>query len=163
MGGLSWAVRCKDKHIFSIPQRLSDVFSLRPVLKIRFRNQTDMDTCRFGRLLHLSVGWNQDGWKLEAGAKNFLTKTKTLHQWYDVGSYAYDSHSRSDSYGPQLYVKVSYSFDFGRKVKREQIKADDVPQSGILQFWQSVTIQRTADHYPRPYPQSLFFSTNETN
>ena len=82
----------------------------------------------------LSAGWSQAGWKLEAGAKNFLTKTKAIHQWYDVGSYAYDSHSRSDSYGPQVYVKMSYSFDFGRKVKRQQIKADDAPQSGILKL-----------------------------
>lgn len=80
----------------------------------------------------LSASWSNNGWKVETGAQNFLTKTKKVHTWFDYGAYAFDSHSRSDSFGPQVYVKLSYSFDFGRKIRHEQIEAGKAPQSGIL-------------------------------
>jgi len=80
----------------------------------------------------IAVGWSGNGFKTELGARNIFTESKRYHFRYDYGSYAYDSWSHADRYGPQVYLKLSYSFDFGRKIKHENVQQSNVPQSGIL-------------------------------
>ena len=80
----------------------------------------------------MAVGWSGYGLKTEIGARNVFSKSKPYHQYYDYGCYAFDSWNHSDAYGPQVYLKLSYSFDFGRKIKHEQVSQGNVPQSGIL-------------------------------
>ena len=80
----------------------------------------------------MAVGWSGYGLKTEIGARNMFFKSNPYHQYYDYGCYAFDSWNHSDAYGPQVYLKLSYSFDFGRKIKHEQVNQGYVPQSGIL-------------------------------
>lgn len=79
-----------------------------------------------------ALGYADKGWKVEVGARNFFTESKPYHEYYDFKAYSYNQYYHSDNLGPQIYVKLSYSIDFGRKIKHEEIKQNDIPKSGIL-------------------------------
>lgn len=79
-----------------------------------------------------AVGWSNKGWKAEAGVRNIFSHVKPYHSRFDYGVYAYDEYSYSDTRGAQAYLKLNYSFDFGRTIKHEKIEETNLPQSGIL-------------------------------
>ena len=101
----------------------------RPAQKYLFSSPEFVRTCpSYG----MAAGWSDNGWKSELGVRNIFTKSKPYYEFFDFNSYAYDKQAYSDRFGPQVYLKLSYSFDFGRKIKHENIEQDAAPQSGIL-------------------------------
>ncbi|GJG35334.1 TonB-dependent receptor [Prevotella lacticifex] len=101
----------------------------RPTQKYLFSSPEFVRTCpSYG----MAAGWSDNGWKSELGVRNIFTKSKPYYEFFDFNSYAYDKQAYSDRFGPQVYLKLSYSFDFGRKIKHENIEQDAAPQSGIL-------------------------------
>lgn len=79
-----------------------------------------------------SVSWYHRGWALEAGTNNpFYTHAKTrsfLHS--DVYHYNREACSRLNL--PTGYVKVAYTFDFGKKTSKERRNINMSIDSAIL-------------------------------
>ncbi len=80
----------------------------------------------------IAAGWSNKGLQIEAGVERIFSNSKAINQHFDYGYYRYDLNSFSNANGKSAYVKVSYNFDFGRKVKHEKIEVGDAPASSIL-------------------------------
>ena len=52
--------------------------------------------------------------------------------YFDYTHYRYNQEIKRDAYGPCLYLRLSYSFDFGRKSSRQDIEAGSTGGSAIL-------------------------------
>lgn len=76
--------------------------------------------CNYG----LTASWGKNGLFVEAGCKNIFDNNPYTRHWGDYGTYSFDRHSVSDSMGKQVYVKLSYNFDFGRKTTRENLSVE---------------------------------------
>ena len=82
------------------------------------------------------VTYGHRGWYFEAGCSNVFNKG-----WYqktDIRSkdYLSTNWSYSDALDPQFYVKVSYSFDFGRKLQQTKpMEIDSKIDDGIMKSY----------------------------
>lgn len=68
----------------------------------------------------LSVAWHYDGWSAEAGVENLFIKNNRMKK--EITSDIYDHYTKTyDETDQQFgYVKVAYTFDFGRKISHEK-------------------------------------------
>lgn len=82
----------------------------------------------------LAIGWNNRGWHVEGGMKRMFSNISPTKSSYTFAHYQYDRRSYSDSYGKVIYIKLSYSFDFGRTVKHEKLDIEPDAPSGILRI-----------------------------
>lgn len=79
-----------------------------------------------------SVSWSHKGWYLEAGTENPFTKHVRYKEHADYGVYKY-SQVRTSRINQQTgYVKVAYTFDFGRKTSRDKNDVDRTINSAIM-------------------------------
>lgn len=79
-----------------------------------------------------SVSWSHKGWYLEAGTENPFTKHVRYKEHADYGVYKY-SQVRTSRINQQTgYVKVAYTFDFGRKTSRDKNDVDRSINSAIM-------------------------------
>lgn len=80
----------------------------------------------------LSVGWFYKNWVVEAGANNlFWNKNKTRYSMNsNVYSYNQTFYSRLNQQSG--YIKVAYTFDFGKKTARDKKEIDTRINSAIL-------------------------------
>lgn len=74
-----------------------------------------------------TASWTHGNWRVDAWTKTL--SGQTLKQYIDVPAYRMYQLSHGRFCG---MVKVAYSFDFGRKVQREDKKADKSIDSNIL-------------------------------
>jgi len=81
----------------------------------------------------LTASWHLKSFYVEAGMRRLFDSHPNVHSWFDFGNYRFDTRSHSDSAGRQVYVKLSYGFDFGRKIKHQEMDMDMETQSGLLQ------------------------------
>jgi hypothetical protein len=79
----------------------------------------------------LWVTFNHKGFYAEAGARRPFNG-KYTRSWYDFGKYSYVRKDYSDAAGPFVYLKLSYTFDFGRKVTKNDVKINRSTNSGML-------------------------------
>ena len=79
-----------------------------------------------------SATYGYKGFYAEAGARRLFLKNKTHRFYFDHTHYQYDLKEQRDAYGPWLYMRLSYSFDFGRKSSRQDIEAGSTGSSAIL-------------------------------
>lgn len=81
----------------------------------------------------MTASWGHRGLFLQVGCQNiFNGKMDYNRSYFDYGLYSYEAKSYSRWLGSMLFVSLSYSFDFGRKVKRENVNINTDGQSGIL-------------------------------
>lgn len=69
---------------------------------------------------------------LEAGCRNIFEDGVYSQTALNTPYYDYKTKMFSAANDRQLYIKASYSFDFGRKVKRNSINVDNTDNSSIL-------------------------------
>lgn len=74
-----------------------------------------------------SVAWTHGNWRVDAWARSL--SGQTTKRWIDTDAYCMNQSSHGRYYG---MVKVAYTFDFGKKVQREQKQADTFIDNNIL-------------------------------
>ena len=79
-----------------------------------------------------SVSWSHKGWYLEAGTENPFTKHARYKEHADYGVYKYNQVQTSRINQQTGYVKVAYTFDFGRKTSRDKNDVDRSINSAIM-------------------------------
>lgn len=84
--------------------------------------------CNYG----LSASWGHKGLFIEAGCRKPFENRPYYKRHFDYGAYKMEQKTFSDALGRQVYVKLSYNFDFGRKVKHVDADINTSSSSGIL-------------------------------
>ena len=78
------------------------------------------------------VGWNRGNWGVEGGVDSPFTKHNKTTASVNIHVYNLLSTSSSRIFQQTGYVKVSYTFDFGRKTARTQSDVNTNINSAIL-------------------------------
>lgn len=79
-----------------------------------------------------SVSWSHKGWYIEAGTENPFTRHSRYREHADYGVYQYNQVQTSRIYQRTGYVKLAYTFDFGRKTSRDKNDVDRTINSAIM-------------------------------
>ena len=79
-----------------------------------------------------SVSWSHKGWYIEAGTENPFTRHGRYREHADYGVYQYNQVQTSRIYQRTGYVKLAYTFDFGRKTSRDKNDVDRSINSAIM-------------------------------
>lgn len=77
--------------------------------------------------MEFSMAWTHGNWRLDGWI--YTLERSNRREWIDVAAYRMDKHHHGRLAG---MVKVAYTFDFGKKVKRERMEADTSIDSSIL-------------------------------
>ena len=80
----------------------------------------------------LSVRYSNRNLMAEAGTENPFTQQAQYREYADYNIYRYDQTQTSRIYQQTAYLKLAYTFDFGRKTSREQSEIDKTIKSAIL-------------------------------
>ena len=80
----------------------------------------------------ISATYGKKGFYAEIGARRIFQQNRNRRFYFDYTHYRYDQEIKRDAYGPYLYLRLSYSFDFGRKSSRQDIEAGNTGGSAIL-------------------------------
>lgn len=80
----------------------------------------------------LSVRYNGKNWMAEAGAENPFTKHLHYREYADYGIYQYSQTRTSRIYQQTGYIKLAYTFNFGKKVSKDSNYIDRSINSAIL-------------------------------
>ena len=86
------------------------------------------EKCNYG----LTATWNHRGLFVQLGCQRIFDVNGYNRSYYDYGCYKFDRRTVNNSIGQIAYISLSYSFDFGRQVKRERVNINTSGQSGIL-------------------------------
>lgn len=79
-----------------------------------------------------SAHWSYNGWQIEAGTRlPFTAHRRTIH-YLDTEVYSYRTTQYSRISQQTGYIKVAYTFDFGRKTERAKKDVDTKINSAIL-------------------------------
>ena len=79
-----------------------------------------------------SVSWSHKGWYIEAGTEPPFTRHSRYREHADYGVYQYNQVQTSRIYQRTGYVKLAYTFDFGRKTSRDKNDVDRSINSAIM-------------------------------
>ena len=79
-----------------------------------------------------SVRYSKKNWMVEAGTENPFTRDACYKEYADYGIYKYNQVHTSRIYQQAGYVKLAYTFDFGKKTSREKNNVDRSINSAIL-------------------------------
>ena len=82
----------------------------------------------------LSVRCNHKNWMVEVGTNNPFTKHARYREYADYGVYKYNQLRTSRIYQQTGFIKLAYTFDFGKKTSREGINVNKSINSGILKI-----------------------------
>ena len=77
------------------------------------------------------VRWNHNNWMVEAGTDNTFSKQNQTAMYMNADAYCFYNTSYSDTYQKTGYVKLAYTFDFGRKTSKDKREISPI-NSGIL-------------------------------
>ena len=80
----------------------------------------------------LSVRYSNRNLMAEAGTENPFTRQAQYREYADYNIYRYDQTQTSRIYQQTAYLKLAYTFDFGRKTSRDQSEVDKTIKSAIL-------------------------------
>ena len=80
----------------------------------------------------LSVRYSGKNWMAEVGTENPFTKHQHYREYADYGVYRYNQVQTSRIYQQTAYIKLAYTFDFGKKTSRESNSVDRSINSAIL-------------------------------
>lgn len=79
-----------------------------------------------------SLRWNHKNWNVEIGTDNPFSKHNRNIEYLNTDVYQFYNTTYSRIYQQTGYIKLAYTFDFGRKTSRTQDKVDMNINSGIL-------------------------------
>ena len=82
-----------------------------------------------------SISWNQGGWSAEIGTNNPFTKNWSTTTTLDTEAYQYKQIRYDESLQQTGYVRLSYTFDFGKKTDREKNDTNTNINSAILKAY----------------------------
>lgn len=68
----------------------------------------------------VSASWSKKGWYAEVGTENPFTSQAHYKEHANYGIYSYNQVQSSRTYQQTGYIKVAYTFDFGKKTSRER-------------------------------------------
>lgn len=80
----------------------------------------------------LSVRYSANKWMAEVGTENPFSKHLHYREYGDYGVYKYNQVQTSRIYQQTGYIKLAYTFDFGKKTSRESNDTDRNIKSSIL-------------------------------
>lgn len=80
----------------------------------------------------LSVRYSRNNWMAEMGTENPFTKELHYRENADYGVYKYNQTRISRIYQQTAYIKLAYTFDFGKKTSRDSNDVDRSINSAIL-------------------------------
>ena len=80
----------------------------------------------------LFAAWSHGGWHVEAGADNLFIKRRDYKYVFDSDVYDYNRTAHCRINQQTGYVKVAYTFDFGRKTSRDKRDVNTNINSAIL-------------------------------
>lgn len=80
------------------------------------------------------IGWSHSGWQLEGGWKNPFSKHDQKESSMNRGVYSFHNVATGKLYQQSGYVKVTYTFDFGRKTSRANNEINTNMNSTILKL-----------------------------
>ena len=83
----------------------------------------------------LSVSWNNRGWSVEAGTNNPFTKDAAPVITIADNNYTCAQHLHNNSMQQTAYVKVAYTFDFGKQTSKESNDTGRNINSAILKAY----------------------------
>ena len=95
-------------------------------------NQLTMTTLKNPAVYGLSLSWSHGNWMAEAGTENPFTKQSHYYRYADCGAYRFSQLQTSRIYQQTAYIKLAYTFDFGKKTSRENNNVDRSINSAIL-------------------------------
>ncbi len=85
--------------------------------------------CDYG----MTASWSHRGLFVQVGCSNiFNGKRDYSKNYFNYGAYNTFVKAFSRSLGAQVYLNLSYNFEFGRKVERQDVKVNTSSNSGIL-------------------------------
>ncbi len=79
-----------------------------------------------------SLTWNHRNWRMEGGVSNPFSRHRQSEARMERAVYTYQNVVTGKPYRPGGYVKVTYTFDFGKKTSREQRDMDTEIRSAIM-------------------------------
>ena len=79
-----------------------------------------------------SVGWHHGNWTAEAGTENPFSNHLRNVQYIDADVYRYHISKYSTTYQQTGYLKVAYTFDFGKKTSHDSKNINTTINSAIL-------------------------------
>lgn len=80
----------------------------------------------------LSASWTKNAWRVEIGTDNPFSSRLTYKFRFNSPIYNYANEYYSPTDRRSAYVKVAYSFDFGKKTKHDSENMDKSIESAIL-------------------------------
>ncbi len=81
----------------------------------------------------LTAGWGAKGWKISAQLNNpFRSDFKKLWTVMDYGNYRSETDYFGTAYRRNLWINVSYTFNYGKRLREENIGKGLSPSSGIV-------------------------------
>ena len=78
------------------------------------------------------VRWNHKNWMAEVGTDNTFSKYNRIKMYTDMGVYRFHNNSYSETYQKTGYIKVTYTFDFGKSSSKEHRDINTTINSAIL-------------------------------
>lgn len=80
----------------------------------------------------LSVSYFKKAWSMEIGTSRPFAQSPKTELKLPTDIYTYMLQKSDNSVKPMVYVKLSYNFDFGRKIKKSSINVDKEIDSAIF-------------------------------
>lgn len=78
------------------------------------------------------LSWSHKNWHIEGGVKNPFSKHQKIEYAMDRGVYRYNNVATSKLFQQNGYIKVAYTFDFGKKTSRDNNSVNTDINSSIL-------------------------------
>lgn len=82
----------------------------------------------------LSLTYGYKGFYVEGGVKNIFSKNNYILNALETPHYSYTSRSWSATINQQVFLRLSYTFDFGRKLTNFNLNVDAKENNGILKM-----------------------------
>lgn len=80
----------------------------------------------------MSLRYSGKKWMAEVGTENPFSKHLHYREWANYGVYTYNRMQTSRIYQQTAYIKLAYTFDFGKKTAKESNDVDKSINSAIL-------------------------------
>lgn len=80
----------------------------------------------------LSASWSKKNWRIEVGTNSPFTKKNKIKMWLETDVYRFNAIRTGRINQQTGFVKVAYTFDFGRKTTREKNNINKVINSAIM-------------------------------
>lgn len=69
---------------------------------------------------------------MEIGTSNPFSQSPKVELWLPSDIYSYTLQKTENPIRSMAYIKLSYSFDFGKKIKKNSVKVDKQIDSAIF-------------------------------